>query len=111
METVGKDIVVLDYMKGFSSQFATATCIILGSTLGMPLSTTHCMIGALAGIFVAGKTETMKAVYDTGAKNTKRGEESKMNFATMKKILFWWGITIPCAMSATMVITWILFKV
>ena len=55
METVGKEIVVLDFMKGFCSQFSTATCVCLGSMLGMPLSTTHCMIGSLAS-----KTDTMK---------------------------------------------------
>ena len=60
METVGKEIVVLDFMKGFSSQFSTATCVCLGSSLGLPLSTTHCMIGALAGVYVAGKTPWMK---------------------------------------------------
>jgi len=63
METVGKEIVVLDFMKGFSSQFATATCVCLGSSLGLPLSTTHCMIGALAGVHVAGKTPWMKQAY------------------------------------------------
>ena len=56
MKTVGKDIVILDFMKGFSSQFATAACVCFGSSLGLPLSTTHCCIGALGGIFLAGKT-------------------------------------------------------
>ena len=55
METVGKDIIVLDYQKGFCAQFSTAICVCLGSSLGIPLSTTHCMIGSLAGIVLAGK--------------------------------------------------------
>lgn len=63
MKVVGKDIVVLDFMKGFSSQFSTALCVMLGTTMGLPLSTTHCMIGALTGIFLAGKTSAMKSVY------------------------------------------------
>ena len=63
METVGKDIIVLDYLKGYCSQFSTALCICLGSAYGLPLSTTHCMIGTLAGVFLAGKTTWMKKVY------------------------------------------------
>lgn len=63
MKTVGKDIVVLDFMKGFCSQFSTATCVCIGSSLGLPLSTTHCMIGSLAGVYLAGKTKVMKHAY------------------------------------------------
>ena len=63
METVGKDIVILDFQKGFAAQFATATSVCIGSSYGFPLSTTHCMIGALCGIFIAGKTEKMKNIY------------------------------------------------
>ena len=131
METVGKDIVVLDFMKGFSSQFSTATCVCLGSSLGMPLSTTHCMIGALAGVYLAGKSHTMKQVYSTISSPAEKkdettpdpskdvyqkqkpvsGEASKMNFGTVKKILFWWAITIPCSMGATMALCWVLVKV
>ena len=63
METVGKEIVVLDFQKGFSAQFATAVCVCLGSSFGLPLSTTHCMIGALGGVFLAGKLNVIKKIY------------------------------------------------
>ena len=53
METVGKKVVKLDFAKGFTAQFATSVSIITGSIIGIPLSTTHCMIGALAGIILA----------------------------------------------------------
>ena len=56
MDTVGKDIVKLDFIKGFSSQISTGLCVCLGSSFGIPLSTTHCMVGALAGVVYAGKT-------------------------------------------------------
>lgn len=94
----------------------------------MPLSTTHCMIGSLAGIYLAAKLSSMKAVYIAQSSNSKDknqtpdptknvdqyknlGEESKMNFETVYKILFWWGITIPCSMGATMVICWVLLNI
>lgn len=63
METVGKDIVILDFQKGFAAQFSTATCVCLGTGFGMPLSTTHCTIGALAGIYVASKIELISSFY------------------------------------------------
>lgn len=55
MLTVGKKVVKLDYTKGFCAQFSVACCVILGSILKIPLSTTHCMVGALFGIIAANK--------------------------------------------------------
>ena len=56
METVGKKVIKLDFPKGFSAQFATAFAVILGTVFGMPLSTTHCMVGSLFGLVLASKT-------------------------------------------------------
>lgn len=63
METVGKNVIKLDFYKGFACQFATATCIILGTRLGIPLSTTHCMVGSLFGIVLCNKVEMVKRAY------------------------------------------------
>lgn len=63
METVGKKVVKLDYPKGFCAQFATACCIIFGSILKIPLSTTHCMVGALFGIMIANRMDFVKRAY------------------------------------------------
>lgn len=63
METVGKNVIKLDFYKGFACQFATATCIILGTRLGIPLSTTHCMVGSLFGIVICNKVEMVKRTY------------------------------------------------
>ena len=65
METVGKNVIKLDFYKGFSGQIATATSIIFGSSLGLPLSTTHCMIGALIGIALTSKLSLVKKIYST----------------------------------------------
>jgi PiT family inorganic phosphate transporter len=63
METVGKDVIKLDFQKGYCCQFATATSIILGTNYGLPLSTTHCMVGSLAGIVIASKLSVVKRAY------------------------------------------------
>ena len=63
METVGKKVVKLDYCKGFCAQFAVAVCVIFGSILKIPLSTTHCMVGALFGILVCNKMDFVKRAY------------------------------------------------
>lgn len=44
-----------------------------------------------------------------GEKKLDAGEQ-KMNWKTMKKILFWWSITLPTAFGFAAIITWILIK-
>lgn len=111
MKTMGKDIVYLDFMKGFSSQFSCAICVTFGSSLGLPLSTTHCMVGSLAGLYIAGKSKGMQSVYkrvqvtDGEEHDGPQSEESKLNFGTLKKIFFYWMITVPCAMVVSIALT------
>lgn len=55
METLGKKVVQLDYAKGFAAQFAAGFSINVGTAVGLPLSTTHCIVGALGGLVVVQK--------------------------------------------------------
>jgi len=64
METVGKKVVAVDYPKGFAVQFVTAACINLGTIFKLPLSATHCVVGALLGVGLANKLSVVKRVYN-----------------------------------------------
>ena len=77
METVGKNVVKLDFAKGFTAQFATAVSVNIGSILGMPLSTTHCMVGALLGLILAQKTNAVKEVYPDEEDSGRRGTDTE----------------------------------
>ena len=56
MITIGKDILILDYLKGFVAQFATASCVWIYSVTSLPLSTHFCALGAFSGVYAAMKT-------------------------------------------------------
>ncbi|MCR9093986.1 MAG: inorganic phosphate transporter [bacterium] len=53
METVGKKITELTPSRGFSAELAAATTIVLASRMGIPISTTHTLVGAVLGVGMA----------------------------------------------------------
>lgn len=50
IETVGKGITALDPYSGFAAQFGAGCAVMLFTFLGMPISTTYCIIGAISGV-------------------------------------------------------------
>ncbi len=76
IETVGKKITELTPSRGFSAEFAAAITIVLASKLGLPVSTTHTLIGAVIGVGIA------------------RGLGA-INLNTVRDIVISWVITIP----------------
>lgn len=80
IETIGKKITELTPTRGFSAEFGAATTILLASKLGMPISTTHALVGAVLGVGMA------------------RGLQA-LNLQTLKEIVVSWVVTIPlCAL-------------
>lgn len=53
METVGRRITELTPSRGFAAELAAATTIILASRLGIPVSTTHILVGSVLGVGLA----------------------------------------------------------
>ena len=51
--TVGEKLTELTPTRGFSAEFATATTVILASGLGLPISTTQTLVGAIIGVALA----------------------------------------------------------
>ena len=50
METVGKKITELTPSRGFAAELAAATTIVIASRMGIPVSTTHTLVGAVLGV-------------------------------------------------------------
>jgi len=50
METIGKNITEITPIRGFCAQFGAATTILICSRLGLPVSTTHVLVGAVVGV-------------------------------------------------------------
>lgn len=76
VDTIGKKITELTPSRGFSAEFGAASTIVLASGLGLPISTTHTLVGAVFGIACA------------------RGIMA-LNLASTRDILISWLITVP----------------
>ena len=60
VETVGKGITALDVISGFSAQFGAGLSVWVFTTLGMPVSTTYCIIGGISGVGFLKSVGTVK---------------------------------------------------
>lgn len=89
IETIGKKLTELTPTRGFAAEFAAALTILVASRLGMPISTTHTLVGAVVGVGLA------------------RGLEA-LNLTTTRDILLSWLITVPAGALLTMAVFWTL---
>lgn len=89
IDTIGKKITELTPTRGFSAEFGTATTVLVASYMGLPISTTHTLVGAVIGVGFA------------------RGM-SNINGRVIRDILSSWFITIPIAMLLTVILNYIM---
>lgn len=89
METIGRKITELTPTRGFSAEFGAAITILLASKMGLPISTTHCLVGSVLGVGLA------------------RGIRA-LNLNTVKEIALSWIITLPASAITSIVCYYIL---
>jgi inorganic phosphate transporter, PiT family len=76
--TIGREITEITPSRGFSAEFGAATTVLLASSLGLPISTTHTLVGAVIGVGFA------------------RGIGA-LNLAVIRNIVRSWVATVPIA--------------
>jgi len=87
--TVGAKITALTPTRGFSAELAAAFTIVLASGTGLPVSTTHTLVGAVLGVGMA------------------RGI-SAINLAVVGRIFVSWIVTIPAGAALSILFFYIL---
>lgn len=78
IKTVGEKIIALQPSSGFCAELSTAITILLASSLGLPVSTSHALVGAVVGI---GLIQNWQQV----------------SLSTVKSVILAWIVTLPIA--------------
>ena len=89
IETIGKKITFLTPTRGFCAEFSSSIIILLASKFGMPISTSHALVGAVLGVGLA------------------RGLSS-LNLKMLRTIILTWIITIPACAVISIIFFYIL---
>ena len=76
MATIGKNITELTPSRGFAATLAAATTVVIASGTGLPISTTHTLVGAVLGVGLA------------------RGIGA-LNLTVVRTIFLSWIVTLP----------------
>ena len=76
IRTIGREITEISPSRGFSAEFGAATIVLVFSVLGLPISTTHTLVGAVIGVGLA---------HGIGA----------LNLRVVRNVVNSWIITIP----------------
>jgi PiT family inorganic phosphate transporter len=82
--TVGENIIPLQPSSGFCAELATATTVLMASRLGLPVSTSHALVGGVLGIGLIQRFATKDSQVSIGVK-------------TLQGIFLAWVVTVPVA--------------
>ncbi|XP_020684901.1 inorganic phosphate transporter 2-1, chloroplastic [Dendrobium catenatum] len=89
--TIGKKITELTPTRGFAAEFAAASVVLVASKLGLPISATHTLVGAVMGVGFARGLNSVRA-------------------ETVREIVTSWVVTIPVGAFLSVIYTLILTK-
>lgn len=89
MATIGKKITELTPTRGFAAELAAACTVVLASATGLPISTTHTLVGAVLGVGLA------------------RGIAA-LNLRVVGTIFVSWLVTLPAGAGLTILFFFIL---
>lgn len=89
MRTVGQKITALTPSRGFAAEMSAASTVVLASSTGLPVSTTHTLVGAVLGVGMA------------------RGI-SALNLTVIRNIFLSWLITVPAGALLSVIFFFIL---
>ena len=78
INTVGEGIISLQPSSGFCAEIATATTVLLASRLGLPVSTSHALVGAVVGIGLVRNRQEIR-------------------WQTLQSVVLAWVVTLPMA--------------
>jgi inorganic phosphate transporter, PiT family len=78
--TVGENIISLVPSTGFCAEIATASTILIASRIGLPVSTSHALVGSVIGIGLASRNQDLK-------------------WQTIRSVALAWIVTLPVAAS------------
>lgn len=76
IKSVGMDMVKLEKYQGFSADLAAATCLLISSLIGVPVSTTHTKTTAIMGVGAAKRL-------------------SSVNWKIVQEMIYTWLLTFP----------------
>ncbi|MCP4380778.1 MAG: inorganic phosphate transporter [Hyphomicrobiales bacterium] len=90
IQTVGHKLTKMHPASGFSAELAAAAVVMLASIAGIPVSSTHILIGAVLGVGLVNR---------------------QANWSLMKPIALAWVITVPAAAALSAILFLILMNV
>lgn len=89
MATIGRKITELTPSRGFAAELGAATTVVFASTWGLPISTTHTLVGAVLGVGLA------------------RGIGA-LNLKVVGSIFMSWVVTLPAGAGLSIIFFYIL---
>jgi len=92
IKTVGMNMVKLEPFQGFSADIAAASCLLLSSIWGLPVSTTHTKTTAIMGVGAAKRF-------------------SSVNWSTVNEMILAWILTFPGCGLVGFIMAWVFMRI